>query len=166
MDIRAKLVGSLPEGFIPAADDGTCIECGCEKSAADGAEHCRRHTARAKRRALGSIPAEIQRAMAAQSCVYCGQQATGCDHLLPVTKGGTNDLDNLVPACRRCNSSRSRRDLIGWDPERVLHAMNVSEKVRSHVIMEASTLATRVSKVRVHCAMNRQMDVLNILNGD
>lgn len=25
------------------------------------------------------------------------------DHLLPVKRAGTNDLDNLVPACIKCN---------------------------------------------------------------
>lgn len=36
-------------------------------------------------------------------CFYCGQPATCIDHLTPVSKGGTGELSNLVPACRSCN---------------------------------------------------------------
>ena len=33
----------------------------------------------------------------------------GCnvDHIVPVSKGGTNDLDNLVTACEQCNLGKS-----------------------------------------------------------
>lgn len=28
------------------------------------------------------------------------------DHLLPLSRGGTNDVENLMPRCRSCNSKR------------------------------------------------------------
>lgn len=31
------------------------------------------------------------------------------DHVKPVVRGGTNDPDNLVPCCRRCNSSKGAK---------------------------------------------------------
>lgn len=31
------------------------------------------------------------------------------DHVIPVTKGGTNDLDNLVFACFQCNGRKGNR---------------------------------------------------------
>lgn len=51
-------------------------------------------------------------------CVYCGCRLTltngyansyHADHVLPVTKGGTNDIGNLVPACANCNSRKSAK---------------------------------------------------------
>lgn len=44
-------------------------------------------------------------------CWYCGVQTNpfrdfACDHVIPVISGGTNDLWNLVPCCRRCNSQK------------------------------------------------------------
>ena len=32
--------------------------------------------------------------------------ATTVDHIIPVAKGGTDDPENLVAACRRCNFSK------------------------------------------------------------
>ena len=42
------------------------------------------------------------------TCQYCGASAPDVileiDHIRPVSKGGTNDILNLVTACRDCNS--------------------------------------------------------------
>lgn len=41
------------------------------------------------------------------TCQYCGRKAPEVvfhiDHFLPKSKGGTNELDNLVLACDECN---------------------------------------------------------------
>ncbi len=33
------------------------------------------------------------------------------DHVLPISRGGTNDLDNLVLACQPCNVSKGNSTL-------------------------------------------------------
>lgn len=38
-------------------------------------------------------------------CYRCGGYAGTVDHIRPVALGGTHTLDNLRPACQRCNSS-------------------------------------------------------------
>jgi 5-methylcytosine-specific restriction endonuclease McrA len=40
------------------------------------------------------------------ACYWCGAYATAVDHLQPAALGGSHTMDNLVPACIRCNSSR------------------------------------------------------------
>lgn len=40
-------------------------------------------------------------------CVYCPALATTTDHLIPLSRGGTNYEGNLAPCCKRCNSSKS-----------------------------------------------------------
>jgi hypothetical protein len=44
-------------------------------------------------------------------CQYCGR--TGgqleVDHINPVSNGGTNQLDNLATACRRCNRQKRNK---------------------------------------------------------
>jgi len=42
-------------------------------------------------------------------CAYCGEAANEVDHIQPRVLGGTDDLDNLVACCRRCNSSKGKR---------------------------------------------------------
>lgn len=40
-------------------------------------------------------------------CAYCRERlADTRDHVIPLSKGGTNFIDNIVPACRSCNSSK------------------------------------------------------------
>ena len=52
---------------------------------------------------------------AAQACYYCGDAENLCaDHLIPKMRGGPDASDNLVWACRSCNSSKGARDLLQW----------------------------------------------------
>ena len=48
-------------------------------------------------------------------CMYCGAEAPQAvlhvDHIRPVSKGGTNDLLNLVSSCDGCNLGKSDREL-------------------------------------------------------
>jgi hypothetical protein len=47
------------------------------------------------------------------TCRYCGAKAPDAvlhvDHIQPRSKGGTNDLMNLVTACKDCNSGKKAR---------------------------------------------------------
>jgi 5-methylcytosine-specific restriction endonuclease McrA len=47
-------------------------------------------------------------------CIYCGRPATTVDHILPRSRGGTDDPDNVVPACKACNSAKSNRTPQEW----------------------------------------------------
>ena len=50
-----------------------------------------------------------------QACCYCGTtEKISIDHLIPLIKGGADYSDNLVWACRSCNSSKRDRDLLDW----------------------------------------------------
>jgi len=37
-------------------------------------------------------------------CQYCGRAAENVDHVIPRSRGWTHTWDNVVAACRRCNS--------------------------------------------------------------
>lgn len=50
-----------------------------------------------------------------QVCCYCGCATDlSLDHLIPRIKGGTDEGDNLVWACRSCNSSKGGKDMLEW----------------------------------------------------
>lgn len=40
-------------------------------------------------------------------CFYCGQRKPLTrDHVIPVSRGGSDDIGNIVPACRPCNAAK------------------------------------------------------------
>lgn len=42
-------------------------------------------------------------------CDYCGGPLETWDHVVPLSKGGANDLANLVPVCMGCNHWKNAR---------------------------------------------------------
>lgn len=47
---------------------------------------------------------------APRRCAYCGTtEELTTDHVMPKSRGGTNDPDNLVLACRDCNMKKGAR---------------------------------------------------------
>lgn len=48
-------------------------------------------------------------------CAYCGVKCDAeIDHFMPIAKGGTHVLSNLLPACHGCNSSKRDHDPEEW----------------------------------------------------
>ena len=45
-------------------------------------------------------------------CVYCSGEADTVDHVIPKNAGGTDDRENLVAACRRCNGKKQDRLMV------------------------------------------------------
>jgi 5-methylcytosine-specific restriction endonuclease McrA len=43
------------------------------------------------------------------TCQYCGAAAENVDHVIPRSRGGQHTWDNVVAACRRCNSRKENR---------------------------------------------------------
>jgi 5-methylcytosine-specific restriction endonuclease McrA len=59
-------------------------------------------------------------------CAYCG--ATGsltADHRVPLCYGGANAIENILPACRRCNARK------GTSAEREFRVRLLNERLRS-----------------------------------
>ncbi|MFN2587403.1 MAG: HNH endonuclease [Actinomycetota bacterium] len=42
-------------------------------------------------------------------CQYCGRPAENVDHVVPRSRGGAHTWDNVVAACRPCNSRKENR---------------------------------------------------------
>jgi RHS repeat-associated protein len=51
-------------------------------------------------------------------CTYCNKPtATQSDHVVPYSRGGATEIDNLVPACGSCNPSKGNKELgTEWIP--------------------------------------------------
>lgn len=49
------------------------------------------------------------------SCAYCGSSDDITqDHVIALSHGGSNTASNVVPCCRRCNSSKRDHDVVDW----------------------------------------------------
>lgn len=51
-----------------------------------------------------------------KSCCYCGKSDVKLtiDHIVPISRGGTNSLNNIALACGHCNSSKGNKTLDEW----------------------------------------------------
>jgi len=73
------------------------------------------------------------------ACVYCGASVEDeiqltLDHILPHSKGGKNTSQNLVTACKACNSARGKRSVLGFC-KAVAEYLNTDHKpIYKHVL--------------------------------
>ena len=48
-------------------------------------------------------------------CVYCySNEKLTIDHIVPLSRGGTNEMNNLVLACKSCNSAKHNKYLLNF----------------------------------------------------
>ncbi len=78
-------------------------------------------------------------------CAYCGEQASPLqkDCVLPLSRGGRYTLDNIVPACRSCNTSKCNHEVTGWMRRKRLDERTFL--VRHHEIRTALTSRSEAS---------------------
>lgn len=64
------------------------------------------------------------------ACAYCG--AIGdlqVEHVIPISRGGGHHLGNIVPACHRCNSSKTNNDALTWFKRQPFFSQNRWDKI-------------------------------------
>lgn len=55
------------------------------------------------------------------TCKYCGVEdlkSPHCDHVVPVSQGGSSKMDNLTTSCRSCNNSKHAKTPEQWAARR------------------------------------------------
>jgi 5-methylcytosine-specific restriction endonuclease McrA len=94
-----------------------CATPGCANSATTGRAYCTDH-AFPKSKRTGARERKVAARMKAEHpyCTYCGAPPTSenpltIDHVIPLSRGGSNQRENKVVACARCNKAKG--DAIG-----------------------------------------------------
>lgn len=77
-----------------------------------------RRKARIRQNGVYAISQKEMRKLYASPCLYCGStQRIEADHVIPIARGGTHSIGNLVPACKSCNASKRQRTITEWKKE-------------------------------------------------
>lgn len=78
-------------------------------------------------KSLSSLERDLFQAMlATPACMHCGAGGElTMDHLIPRSRGGGEDAENIVTCCKHCNSSRGDTDLMTWYRRRRLFPTQV-----------------------------------------
>ncbi len=71
-------------------------------------------------------------------CQYCGASAENIDHVVPRSRGGTHAWDNVVAACRPCNTRK--RDHLLEESGMKLKRMPVAPRERTWVIVASGSV--------------------------
>lgn len=94
------------------------------------------------------------------ACQYCGgrppQVLLQVDHIVPVAKGGSNEVVNLVTACSDCNGGKSAKSLDEASrpsPTRT-HAAELRERAEQAEAYAEAVLAKQA-------ASGKQLDIVN-----
>lgn len=82
-------------------------------------------------------------------CAYCGANSpTTADHLIPRVHGGEDAGENLVPACRSCNSAKGAQDVMAWHRARgMFPSLSVTRrylKLATQAARQADAMETRL----------------------
>lgn len=97
----------------------------------------------AKRRAIkSSLPynySEVEWKMCKEyfnnECAYCGQYTKELDqeHFIPVKEKGEYTVNNIIPACRRCNPSKNAKDFFEWYPKQPYYSRKKEIKILEYL---------------------------------
>jgi len=61
-----------------------------------------------------SVTGKELKRLYANPCAYCGAPSKHIDHIIPISRGGTHSIGNLVGACAPCNQSKGVRFITEW----------------------------------------------------
>jgi 5-methylcytosine-specific restriction endonuclease McrA len=79
------------------------------------AANTRRRNAKRKENGIYKISKQELIKLNEGSCFYCGStQRITVDHVVAISRGGTDSIGNLVSACKSCNSQKRQLTIMEW----------------------------------------------------
>lgn len=76
-------------------------------------------------------------------CAYCGRpKSLAREHFVPVSNGGSFTKENIIPACRSCNSSKNNKGFSEWYPFYKYYSAEREQKITRYI--ELAQVASQV----------------------
>lgn len=68
-------------------------------------------------------------------CAYCGEYTSSPtkNHVKPLHAGGKMTRDNIVPCCKRCNSSKKDEEMLSWFQKQPFYKAERAKKIFDYV---------------------------------
>ena len=67
-------------------------------------------------------------------CAFCGQKLPlAQEHFLPLSKGGEYTVNNIIPSCISCNSSKFNHDFFEWYPTHERYNKKREQKILKYL---------------------------------
>lgn len=74
-------------------------------------------------------------------CAYCGKKSfLEQDHFVSLSNGGGYDKDNIVTACKSCNSSKNAHSFFDWYPQHRCYSIVRERKILKYLNYESRHL--------------------------
>ncbi len=69
-----------------------------------------------------------------ESCVYCGSKSKlTYDHFIAFSKGGSFKQNNILPCCKKCNSSKNDKDFAEWYIKQSFYSEEREQKIVEYI---------------------------------
>lgn len=106
--VRRAVVLVLKEKAVPVVTNGVVFRSSRLQVPAPSVVRLR-YFVRVPYRARAALTRRAVFARDGWQCQYCGSAAENVDHVIPRSRGGLHVWENVVAACRRCNSRKENR---------------------------------------------------------
>lgn len=79
-------------------------------------------------------------------CAYCeSSKDITLDHFIPLKLGGETGINNIIPACRSCNGSKSDRNFFEWYPGKSFYSKQRELKILQYLDYDPKTRIQQLS---------------------
>ena len=73
-------------------------------------------------------------------CAYCGKEKELTqDHFVPLSKHGEYTKNNIVPACKSCNSRKHNKNFFEWYPRQEFYTKQRELKILQYLNYDPKT---------------------------
>lgn len=103
-------------------------------------------------------------------CRECGaskdETSLEIDHIVPVARGGTNDINNLQTLCRVCNRMKHTDEWIAGetDSESIEHQINIKKQEKSNLVIQLRNTFSDNKRIDLKYKIKKIEEDLEVLN--